>query len=466
MSGLVPTGTIYIPTGSTTGLLTFNVTNDSKTEGTESFSVTLDSATGATLGSTTQIDTTINDTSLTPSVNPTVNHPPTGSVTISGTPQVGQTLTASNTLADADGMGVVSYTWYSKTVGSNYFLVPNANQSTYTLTANDVGKSFYVRASYTDLKGNLENYNLFSDDTKFVTAAPQTNVNHEPTGSVTISGVAEVGQTLTANNTLVDADGMGAVSYEWYYTKVGMTYYDYATTQSTYTLTANDIGKSFYVAAVYTDLKGNDEWKSSDDTKFITAATQTNTDETNHPPTGELVIIGEAKVNKTLTVDVSKIADADKLGEFSYQWLSDGEEIENANEATYQLTSAEVGKKISVSIFYIDGADYDEYVESAETVAVKGGISGVTKTGDEKANKLNGTDNDDVLSGLAGKDTLLGKAGNDILDGGEGKDSLTGGFDFDTLKGGAGADKFIFTDIKDAPISTLGIDVITDFTST
>ena len=37
---------------------------------------------------------------------------PTGSVTITGTPVVGQTLTASNNLADADGLGAITYHWY------------------------------------------------------------------------------------------------------------------------------------------------------------------------------------------------------------------------------------------------------------------------------------------------------------------------------------------------------------------
>ena len=36
---------------------------------------------------------------------------PTGSVTISGTARQGETLTASNTLADADGLGTITYTW-------------------------------------------------------------------------------------------------------------------------------------------------------------------------------------------------------------------------------------------------------------------------------------------------------------------------------------------------------------------
>ena len=36
------------------------------------------------------------------------------------------------------------------------------------------------------------------------------------TGSVTITGTAEVGQTLSAGNTLADADGLGTISYQWY----------------------------------------------------------------------------------------------------------------------------------------------------------------------------------------------------------------------------------------------------------
>ena len=37
-----------------------------------------------------------------------------------------------------------------------------------------------------------------------------------PTGTVTITGTAEVGQTLTASNNLADADGLGTITYQWY----------------------------------------------------------------------------------------------------------------------------------------------------------------------------------------------------------------------------------------------------------
>jgi hypothetical protein len=441
--GLVPTGTIYIPTGSTKGLLTFNVANDSKTEGTESFSVTLDSATGATLGSTTAVSTTINDTSLTPSVNPTVNHEPTGSVTISGTAQVGKTLTASNTLADADGMGVVSYYWWYDSDSGNYFKIPNAtSQATYTLTANDIGKSIWVSADYTDLKGNFEVE--VSDVTNAVVAAATTNnstgQNSKIVGSWSYSDESGYGTvTLSQDGTFVldakSTDPNGASYGEYTGTERGTYVWNSVTGDFTADVTSDtngELGLSGYDGEIVSVIISGDTM-NFDDGEFIlsrinTPLTPDNVEATNHLPTGEILIIGEVKAGKTLTADASKIADADKLGEFSYQWLSDGVEIDNANDTTYQLTSEDIGKKISVSIFYIDGADYDEQIFSAETVAVKAALSGVTKTGDAKANKLDGTTNDDILSGLGGNDTLLGRAGNDSLDGGDGKDSFDGWF--------------------------------------
>ena len=62
--------------------------------------------------------------------------------------------------------------------------------------------------SYTDGHGTAESV------TSAATSAV-TNVNDAPTGSVTISGTASKGQVLTASNTLADADGLGAISYQW-----------------------------------------------------------------------------------------------------------------------------------------------------------------------------------------------------------------------------------------------------------
>ena len=77
------------------------------------------------------------------------NSLPNGGVTISGTPKQGQTLTATNTLVDADGLGAISYTWKAggATVGTG---------ATYTLTQAEVGKTITVEASYLDGFGTQE----------------------------------------------------------------------------------------------------------------------------------------------------------------------------------------------------------------------------------------------------------------------------------------------------------------------
>jgi Ca2+-binding RTX toxin-like protein len=80
-----------------------------------------------------------------------VNDQPTGDVFISGTPTQGQTLTATNTLADPDGLGEISYQW--RAAGED---IPGATGSTLLLGAAQIGKSITVVASYTDGGGTSE----------------------------------------------------------------------------------------------------------------------------------------------------------------------------------------------------------------------------------------------------------------------------------------------------------------------
>jgi Ca2+-binding RTX toxin-like protein len=80
-----------------------------------------------------------------------VNDSPTGSVTISGEAKQGQTLTVSNSLADLDGLGEISYQWLN-----NGKPIAGATQPTYILTTNDTSKDISVRASYVDLQNTSE----------------------------------------------------------------------------------------------------------------------------------------------------------------------------------------------------------------------------------------------------------------------------------------------------------------------
>ena len=105
-----------------------------------------------------------------------INTPPTGSVTITGTATEGQALTASNTLADIDGLGTIAYQWNRD--GS---AITDATASTYTLTQDDVGAVITVTASYTDLGSTAES--VTSSGTTAV-----ANLNNDPTEYVTITG--------------------------------------------------------------------------------------------------------------------------------------------------------------------------------------------------------------------------------------------------------------------------------------
>ena len=80
-----------------------------------------------------------------------VNDAPTGGVSITGTASENQTLTAVSTLADADGLGTISYQWLR-----NGAAIEGATGSTYILGDADVGTAIAVRASYTDGGGTAE----------------------------------------------------------------------------------------------------------------------------------------------------------------------------------------------------------------------------------------------------------------------------------------------------------------------
>ncbi len=286
-----------------------------------------------------------------------VNDAPTGSVTIAGTATQGQQLTASNTLADLDGLGTISYQWQAG--GSD---ISGATSSTYTLREAEVGKTVTVVASYTDGHGTLEHF------TSTATGAV-ANVNDAPTGSVTITGTATQGQQLTVSNTLADADGLGTISYQW---QAGGSDISGATS-STYTLTEAEVGKTVTVVASYTDGHSTAEHVTSTTTGAIVNV--------NDAPTGNVTIDGTATQGQTLTADSSTLADSDGLGAISYQWLADGVNITGATGSTLLLGAGQRGKVITVDASYTDGHGTAEHVSSTATETVVGTQSGIVQDG-------------------------------------------------------------------------------------
>ena len=112
-----------------------------------------------------------------------VNDPATGAPTITGTAKVGQTLTASTTgIMDVDGLTSVTYTYvWIRVDGSDEDDITGATSSTYTLVADDEGKTIKVKVSFTDDGGTAETRT--SAATATVAAATAVVTNAAPTAS-------------------------------------------------------------------------------------------------------------------------------------------------------------------------------------------------------------------------------------------------------------------------------------------
>ena len=113
-----------------------------------------------------------NDESLTSAATDAVAARPnslaTGAPTISGTVQVGETLTANTSgIADADGLDDVSFTYQWLADDSD---ISGATNATHTLVDADEGKAIKVEVSFTDDAGNDES--LTSAATAAVAAEP------------------------------------------------------------------------------------------------------------------------------------------------------------------------------------------------------------------------------------------------------------------------------------------------------
>jgi hypothetical protein len=274
-----------------------------------------------------------------------INDLPSGAVSITGTVTKGQTLTASNNLADSDGLGVISYQW----LRSGY-TIPGANQSSYTLTSNDVNAKISVKASYTDGFGTQET--ATSPSTALVTSP-----NNAPKGSVSITGTSAQGQTLTASNTLADADGLGTISYQWQADGSNIS----GATSSSLLLSQAQVGKVITVVASYTDGQGTSEKVSSASTAKVANI--------NDAPIGTVSISGAVTQGEALTAS-NNLADVDGLGVISYQWQVDGSNISGATGSSLLLGQAQVGKAIGVIASYTDGQGTSEKVSSSPTAKV------------------------------------------------------------------------------------------------
>ena len=307
------------------------------------------------------------------------NSPPAGLPKISGTTEVGETLTASkDEITDDDGLTNATFAWqWITSDGSSDTEISGATDSTYTLTSAEIGKTIKVRVTFTDDLGVAST---------LVSAATETvlTANASPTGLPTISGTVRVGETLTASkDDIADDNGLTDATFAWrWFSKevqdgdpIG---WDPIGTGETYTLTSAELGKEVRVVVTFTDDEGHPERLISDATETVGTA--------NNDPTGLPTIAGTARVGETLTASASAVADADGLSNaaFAWQWVAnDGTsdlEIADATEETYTLTAAEAGKTIKVRVTFTDDQGKEEMLVSEATAQVAAALPVVSIT--------------------------------------------------------------------------------------
>ena len=287
------------------------------------------------------------------------NSKATGEPTISGTAQVGQSLAVDTSgISDGDGLSnaVFLYQWIASDETADAE-ISNATEDTYMLEDGDAGKTIWVRVTFADDEGNEEM--LTSTQTEPVAARPNTAA----TGLPTISGVAQMGETLTVSTSEIQDDNglTGATfSYQWV-SSDGTTDTDIQqATGSKYDPVASDIGRTIQVRVTFTDDGGNEETLTS----APTAAVEANP---NTPAIGLPTISGKAQVGETLTADTSGIEDADGMtgAAFSYQWLADDTAIDGATGSAYTLADSDKGKTIRVRVTFTDDGGNEETLTSA-----------------------------------------------------------------------------------------------------
>ncbi len=169
-----------------------------------------------------------------------VNDLPEGEVTISGVLKEGYPLIASNNVTDIDGKGAVSYQWMRNGID-----IADAIENIYTPDDLDVNQKMSVRITYIDGYGTSES--VTSESTDVI-----ANTNDLPTGKVLIVGTFKVGEMISLDERLIDADGLGEFRYSWRGSSSGSL----GVTSNNYLIGESDVGTTLSVVISYIDGHG------------------------------------------------------------------------------------------------------------------------------------------------------------------------------------------------------------------
>ena len=326
--------------------------------------------------------------------------PAEGAVAISGTAQVGSTLTADPSgITDTDGLTTPTYTYQWLRVdadGVSNETTIGANAATYTLVAADVGKKIKVQVSFTDDRGHIE---TVTSDATVVAAPPGVTVSKS---TLTVTEQSTTGDSYTVvldseptANVVVTVAGHSGTDVTPVPTTLTFTDSDWATAK-TVTVTAADDADTVDDEVSLTHSAMSTDTDYSGITIAGVTVTVDDNDDANTPATGQPAITGAAQVGKTLTAGLGMIADTDGLpgtfpDDYTLQWVrvdadgvSNEADISGETSGTYTPVAADVGKKIKVKVSFTDNGSTAEgpllsaaYPSNAPVVAAVGACPAV-----------------------------------------------------------------------------------------
>ena len=314
------------------------------------------------------------------------NNLATGAPTISGTAQVGETLTANiSGIADDDGLDNVSFTYqWIANDGSDDADIEGKTAQTYEVSDDDAGKTIKVRATFTDDRENEE------------------SLTSEPTAPV-VAATAPEPLTASHRDAPASHDGQDSFTFELSFSEeVELSYLtlrDHALTVAggevtgasrldkpsnirwQVTVEPDSDGGVTIVLPATTDCSNQGAVCTGGGKKLsagveLTVPGPAAQQPQNSEATGAPTISGTVQVGQTLTASTSGIADADGLDNvsYSYQWMrGDGNthtDIAGGTGRTYKLSGDDVGRTIKVRVTFTDDAENEESLTSAATGAV------------------------------------------------------------------------------------------------
>ncbi|MGA2506133.1 MAG: DUF2341 domain-containing protein [Chitinispirillaceae bacterium] len=351
------------------------------------FEVTPGAATGATPG-----------VAVTSAYIGPIQAPPVASnVTITGTAQVGSTLTGSYTYSDANGDAESGSTfkWYraDDASGTNRTQISGATASTYTLVTADANKRIQFEVTPGAATGATPGLPVSSSYSAAIQVPPAAS-------NVTITGTIQIGQLLTGHYTYSDANGdaEGGTTFKWYRAddtngtnKTAIS----GATASTYTLVSADANK--YIQFEVTPGAATGQTPGTAVSSSFTVPVQA------PPIASNVTITGTAQVGSVLTGNYTySDINGDQESGSIYKWYradnSSGTNrtlISGATSVTYTLALADGNKYIQFEVTpgAATGATPGTAVSSSYTGPVQAPpvASNITITGtDQVGNTLTG----------------------------------------------------------------------------